>query len=536
MPTQLLQLLLIVTAQGEAGMKRSRPHADDEGTATTANRAELRREGVGKFDKRHVVHPYVSMVAGEAEEEMPVVVGGKGARLVLEDGSEVLDGVSSWWSAVHGYARKELDEAVTAQLGKFAHVMFGGLTHAPAAELAALLLDIAPKPLRETDPCLTKVFYADSGSVAVEVAIKMALQFWHGSSSSLPGDDVARDKLLTVRGGYHGDTFGAMAVCDPDGMHGAFNAVLAKHVFVDAPRCEDNGCLAPTATECACPARKQLEDALRTRKDIAAVIMEPLLQGAGGMFVYSPHLLRAVRDACTETGVLLIMDEIATGFGRTGTLFAVERVPGLVPDVMLLGKALTGGYMTMGVALTTDRVAHGVSKNGTPLMHGPTFMANALACSVAKASVELLLASPWRERVSTVERLLREGLAGVSASRAVRRVRVLGAMACIETVRPFDLASKAAVRRYALRTHRVWLRPFGVTLYTMPPFNAPLTEDDVRLLVQALVGVVRDVLETELGWSSSGSSTESSESEPPKPVASALDLMASVPLERAAFV
>jgi len=391
--------------------------------------------------------------------------------LTLEGGEQLVDGMSSWWCAVHGYAVPELDAAAVDQIGSMSHVMFGGLTHRPAVRLAELLVEATPQPLQ-------RVFLADSGSVSVEVAIKMALQYWRAQSVE------GRSRLLTVRGGYHGDTFGAMGVCDPvHGMHAEmFGGVLAKHLFAPRP--------APRFGE-ACGE----EDVAGLRSllaqhshEVAALILEPIVQGAGGMHFYSAEYLRRVRQLCDEHNVLLILDCIATGFGRTGALFACDHAA-ISPDIMCVGKALTGGYMTLGATLATDEVAEGASggegaERPVPLMHGPTFMANPLACRVASASVQLLLDSPWQSRVGAIAQQLEAELRPLASSPAVRDVRVLGAIGVVEMEEPLHLPSVQAL----LVRRGVWLRPFGRMLYTMPPFV--VSEAELRRITGGMRAVV----------------------------------------------
>ena len=401
-------------------------------------------------DMRLLWHPYTSTT-----RPLPClpVTRAAGVRLELSDGSQLIDGMSSWWAAVHGYAVPELDAAATSQLGRMSHVMFGGLTHGAAVGLGERLVECTPEPLR-------KVFLADSGSVAIEVAIKMALQYWKARGVS------GRDRLLTVRGGYHGDTFGAMAVCDPiNGMHAQiFGGVLPQHHFAPRPAPSFG---APCTDADVAEFRQLLEN---NRGEIAAVILEPIVQGAGGMRFYSAEYLKRVRAMCDEFGTLLILDCIATGFGRTGELFACEHA-GISPDIMCVGKALTGGYMTLGATLATEDVADGASggrdaASPIPLMHGPTFMGNPLACAVASASVDLLHASPWRERVDAISEQLAAELAPVASSPAVANVRTLGAIGVVEMAEPLHVPSTQNL----LAAHGVWLRPFGKLLYTMPPF------------------------------------------------------------------
>ena len=400
-----------------------------------------------RLDAAHVWHPYASVV--EPAPVLPVVAAA-GVRLELADGRELVDGTSSWWAAIHGYNHPVLNAAATDQLGRMAHVMFGGLTHPPGVELARLLVEITPEPL-ET------VFFADSGSVAVEVAIKTALQFHF--SSGRPD----RTKLLTVRSGYYGDTFGAMAVCDPvKGMHHLFSAVLPEHVFAAPPPREfDQG----YADELVGLVEKHANE-------LAAVIVEPVVQNAGGMRFYDPGYLRVLREVCDATGVLLIFDEIATGFGRTGTLFAAEQA-GVSPDVMAVGKAMTGGYLTMAAVLTTRRVAEGISRGEAPvLMHGPTFMANPLAAAVSVASIRLLLDGPWQATLATLSSRLSAGLSPARDLPHVTDVRVMGGIGVVELDHPVDVGrvTEEVVRR------GVWLRPFRNLIYTMPPY--PMGADD----------------------------------------------------------
>ncbi len=396
------------------------------------------------FEQAHVWHPYTAMPAAT----LPFAVSSaNGVRLKLEDGRELIDGMSSWWAAIHGYNHPVLNAAVQRQLGKMSHVMFGGLTHRPAAELAALLVELTPEPLDQ-------VFFTDSGSVAVEVAIKMALQYWHAKG------EHKKQRLLTVRGGYHGDTFGAMAVCDPvTGMHHLFSHTLPRHYFAPAPGCSFSAEWDDTHIA-------EFRTLLQARhQQIAAVILEPVVQGAGGMRFYSPEYLRQLRTLCNEYGVLLVFDEIATGFGRTGKLFATHHA-GISPDIICVGKALTGGYMTLAATLTTSEISNQISQGGTPFMHGPTFMANPLACAVAIANIKLLLASNWQSRIAEIEAQLQQGLEGCCGVPGVCDVRTLGAIGVIEFDNPLDMSWIQPL----LVEKGVWLRPFGKLLYTMPPF------------------------------------------------------------------
>ncbi len=396
------------------------------------------------FDRDHLWHPYTSMT-----DPLPAweVASASGVRLRLKDGRELIDGMASWWCVIHGYNHPRLNRAIKDQLRRVAHVMFGGLTHEPAIALGEKLVALTPAPLQH-------VFFSDSGSVAVEVAIKMALQFWQAR------DQPAKRRLLTLRGGYHGDTFGAMAVCDPvNGMHQLFRGVLPEHLF--APR--------PGSRFGAPPDPRDLlefERLVTTHRDeLAAVILEPIVQGAGGMWFYSAGYLRAVEEICRKNRVLLIADEIATGFGRTGRLFACEHA-GVAPDILCLGKALTGGYLSLAATLATSEVAAGISGRGGVLMHGPTFMANPLATAVAATSIELLLASPWEQRIAALEAQMRRELGAHAGHPAVADVRVLGGIGVVETREPVDVA----VLQELFVERGVWIRPFGRLIYLMPPY------------------------------------------------------------------
>jgi adenosylmethionine-8-amino-7-oxononanoate aminotransferase len=417
-------------------------------------------EALLAFDREHVWHPYGALPG--ALEPLPVV-SAQGVRLTLGDGRELIDGMSSWWCAIHGYRHPALDRALSEQLERMAHVMFGGLTHEPAVRLAERLLALAPDALEA-------VFFADSGSVSVEVAIKMCLQFQRARGCG------ERTRLLTVRGGYHGDTFGAMAICDPvGGMHSLFAGVLAEHVFAERP---PDGFDAGLDERWAAQLR---ELAASHAGELAAIVVEPVVQGAGGMRFHSPACVALMRELCDEHGLLLVLDEIATGFGRTGELFACEHAA-VAPDVMCVGKALTGGYLTLAATLCTREVADAVSAGeGGGLMHGPTFMANPLACSVALASLELLQDEDWRARVQAIERALRAGLQPARELPGVADVRVLGAIGVLQLDHGVDMA--AATR--AAVAHGVWLRPFRDLIYAMPPYV--IDERDLASVTDAML-------------------------------------------------
>ena len=417
---------------------------------------DISAEDIAALDARHIWHPY----AGPGEPTL-VVDSAAGVHLTLADGTTLIDAMSSWWAAAHGHGHPRLKAAAAAQIDRMSHVMFGGLTHEPAVRLTRNLMEL-------TRGNFEQVFYSDSGSVSVEVAIKMALQYARGLGHP------ERTKMLTWRSGYHGDTFAAMSVCDPEGgMHSMWTGTLARQVFAPAP-----------PTRGASPAERatylhELEACIT--EEVAALVIEPVVQGAGGMRFHDHELVRGARDICDRHGIVLVADEIATGFGRTGDLFATQAA-GVVPDIMCVGKAMTGGFMTMAATLATAKVAEGMRPRA--LMHGPTFMANPLACAVSAAATELILEGHWREQVAGIEKQLQRGLTGLAEEPGVADVRVLGAIGVVEMEREVNMAAATA----AAVEQGVWLRPFGRLIYIMPPFIS--TADEVTLMCRGVRAAV----------------------------------------------
>ena len=425
--------------------------------------AQLSAEQISTLDQQHVWHPYSSFTS--ALTPFPVA-STSGVRIKLADGRELIDGMASWWSAVHGYGHPKLKQAAHDQIETMSHVMFGGLTHEPAVTLCEKLVKLAPEGLN-------KVFISDSGSVAVEVAIKMAFQY------SLSQGNKQKNKLLTVKNGYHGDTFATMATCDPvNGMHHMFENVLSKHIFAQAPQC----LFGETFEEHHVADIKQKLES--QHHEIAAIILEPIVQGAGGMRFYSPDYLKRIRGLCDQYNILLIADEIATGFGRTGKMFACEHA-GISPDILCVGKALTGGFMSLAATLCTDKVAKGICDGEAGVfMHGPTFMGNPLACAVANASLDVLMEGHWPKQVANIQTGLEKGLAPARDLPQVKDVRILGAIGVIELHEPVHMPTVQPMFVEA----GVWVRPFGRLIYVLPPFI--IDEQDLAFLTNAMVSVV----------------------------------------------
>ncbi|MBA6224749.1 adenosylmethionine--8-amino-7-oxononanoate transaminase [Colwellia sp. MB02u-18] len=412
-----------------------------------------------EFDKNHVWHPYTSM-----SKPLPsyLVESAEGVHITLASGEKLVDGMSSWWSVLHGYNHPELNEALIKQTEKFAHVMFGGLTHEPAIELAKTLIELTPEGLN-------KVFLSDSGSVSVEVALKMSIQYWHSKNKP------EKHKILTVRNGYHGDTFAAMSVCDPvNGMHQLFEPVLMKNLFAPAPTTRFDQAWDATDVEALTAMFAQHHE------QIAAFIIEPIVQGAGGMRLYHPNYLKACRKLCNQYNVLMIADEIATGLGRTGKLFACEWAD-ISPDIICLGKTLTGGYMTLAATLCTDEVANTISHGEAGcFMHGPTFMGNPLACALANANLKILKRNQWQQQVTDIEQVFKQQLLPLKNHHRVQDIRVLGAIGVVQSTEHVDMAE--IQKRFV--ELGVWIRPFGQLIYIMPPFISDKTQ--LSLLINAI--------------------------------------------------
>lgn len=428
----------------------------------------LSAEQILELDQKHVWHPYSSFTPSL----LPFPVESTdGVRIKLKDGRELIDGMASWWSAVHGYGHPKLKEAAHKQIDTMSHVMFGGLTHEPAVTLCEKLVKVSPAGLN-------KVFISDSGSVAVEVAIKMAFQYWISQGQS------GKNKLLTVKNGYHGDTFATMAVCDPvNGMHHMFDQVLDKHIFVEAPQPAIHSQLTSEFKESHI---KSLKDQLESNHQrIAALILEPIVQGAGGMRFYHPDYLKRARELCDEFDVLLIADEIATGFGRTGKMFACDHA-NISPDILCVGKALTGGFMSLAATLCTDKVAKGICDGEAGVfMHGPTFMGNPLACAVANASLDILMTGEWKNQIKRIEAGLEEGFEPAKHLSQVADVRVIGGVGVIELFEPVDMATVQPM----FVEEGVWVRPFGKNVYVLPPYV--INDEDLGFLCNAMVNVVK---------------------------------------------
>ena len=422
-------------------------------------------DDITRFDRDHLWHPYTSLMGAAG---VPTVVSAKGCMLELEDGRQLIDGMASWWAAIQGYNHPDLNKAISDQLKDFAHVMFGGLTHKPAVALGKRIIEL-------TAPSLDAIFYSDSGSVAVEVALKMALQYWQGVG------EPQKNRIMTLRKGYHGDTFATMAMSDPeDGMHARFSELFYKPIYLDKP---PTGYGAPVSLKYL----EHLQKIFENHADsTAALVMEPVVQNAGGMNIYSPQILLHLRQLCDEHNVLLVLDEIATGFGRTGKLFGYEHA-GIEPDILCLGKAMTAGYLSFAATVTSKKIAEGVAgRDNQPLMHGPTYMGNALAASVAAKNLEMVATNQWQRQVASIEAQLTENLSNCADLAVVKNVRVLGAIGVVEVSRPVDLAK---VTDFAL-DRGVWIRPFRNLIYVMPPYVISTEElkkvtDTILELIQA---------------------------------------------------
>jgi len=418
-----------------------------------------------EFDKNHIWHPYTS-----ATNPLPcfLVKSANGVYLELQDGRKIIDGMSSWWCAIHGYNNSVLNEAITNQLKNMAHVMFGGITHLQAIELSQKLIEITPENLQ-------RVFFSDSGSVSVEVAMKMAIQYWYSSGKP------KKNKFITIRNSYHGDTWHAMSVCDPEnGMHNIFKGQLPEQFFVPSPTSTFNG---DWNKKDLIPIFEILKN---KHSEIAAFILEPIVQGAGGMKFYNPEFLKQVRNICDEFNILLIVDEIATGFGRSGKFWGCNHAE-ISPDIMCIGKALTGGYMSFAATLCTNKIAEKISESEPGVfMHGPTFMGNPLACAVANASIDLFLKSDWKSNILNIQNQLFEELAILKNNYKVNNVRVLGAIGVVEMKQPVNMA----VIQKQFVDEGVWIRPFGKLIYLMPPYI--ITKSEISKLINAIIKIIID--------------------------------------------